>query len=336
MTGPYVTVERQHQGTRSPVLPPLALLNLQSRILDLVDTAIMAVDLEGRIIFVNPYATTLYGYEGDQLLGTLARELTPVTIDADVEAEIAHAILNDGSWEGTFDVRRRDGSVVTVHAIDSPLYDGNGELVGIVSAGMDATRQREAELLVWERTRAGQVSQFLADCGTTVASTIDYEEALQALGRSCVPFLADLCLIDVDDGDAVRRVVAAHHVQERQDLVDELEMRYPPDFHGQHPAVQALRTGTTAVSPVMTDEFLRATTRDEIHYRIVKELDFQSFMCVPLVARGHILGALTLVSCDSDRRFEETDLDVAKEVASSTTSGCSPSRRMWPRFSRPV
>jgi serine phosphatase RsbU (regulator of sigma subunit) len=130
-----------------------------------------------------------------------------------------------------------------------------------------------------------------------------------------VPFLADICLIDVAEANQVRRRAAVHHIPAQQDLVDELELRYPPDPDGDHPVVRALRAGATDFSPVMSDEFLRATTRDESHYRIVKELNFQSYICVPLVARGRILGALTLISCSPDRRFTQADVEVAQEVA---------------------
>jgi PAS domain S-box-containing protein len=296
-------------------MPAPGLLNLQSRILELIDTAIIAVDLHGRIIFANPYASTLYGWESVDLLGRLASDMTPMALSPETEAEIAAAIARGGSWEGTFAVRRRDGSVITVRAIDSPLYDAHGEMVGIVSAGIDATREREAELLIKERTRAAAVSQFLADCGTALASSVDYEEALRALGRSCVPFMADLCMIDVADARSVRRVVAAHHLPEMQEVVDELERRYPPDPNGAHPAIEALRSGATALASEMSDAFLRSTTRDEHHYQIVKQLNFTSYVCVPLIARGRILGALTLVTCGTDRPFDGSGLDLAKDVA---------------------
>jgi serine phosphatase RsbU (regulator of sigma subunit) len=241
--------------------------------------------------------------------------LTPLAVDPAVEAEIAAAIMAGGSWEGTFDVRRHDGTRITVHAVDSPLYDARGELVGVVSAGTDASRERESELRASQQARAAQISQFLADCGSALASSLDYKESISQLGRSCVPFLADLCLIDVTEGPEVHRMVAAHHMASQQALVDELQRRYPPDPAGAHPAIRALRSGAPSLSAEMSDEFLRATTRDETHFGIVKQLNFQSYVCVPLVARGHILGALTLVSCEKSRRFDETDLKVVQEVA---------------------
>ena len=302
-------------GTPSAAPPPLALLNLQSRILELVDTAVIAVDLRGTIIFANPYASTLYGWSHGELVGTSASQLTALALDRNVEHEIVEAITGGGSWEGTFEVHRKDGSWITVHAIDSPLYDSHGELIGVVSAGTDATRERQNELRAHEHEQAARISQFLADCGAALAASGDYEEAIGQLGRSCVPFLADLCLIDVAEGSQVRRMVVAHHDPAQQELVDELARRYPPDPTGAHPAIQALRTGATSVGAEMPDEFLRATTRDEAHYRIVKELDFQSYVCVPLSARGRTLGALTLVSCNPERRFSESDAHVAQEVA---------------------
>jgi PAS domain S-box-containing protein len=298
-----------------PSAQPLGLLHLQSRILELVDTAIIAVDLDGVIIFANPFAHELYGWSQDELLGTPASHLMPIAIESEVEAEIAAALSAGASWEGTFEVRRKDGSRIVVHAVDSPLYDASGELVGIVSAGTDATRERLIEQAARESARAAQISQFLADCGTALASRADYAEAIGQLGRSCVPFLGDLCMIDVLEGAGVRRMVVAHHDPARQALVDELEQSYPPDPTGPHPAIGALRSGAVSVSADMPDEFLRATTRDQRHYEIVKELDFRSYVCVPLTARGRTLGALTVVSCDPERLFSEVDVGVTQEVA---------------------
>jgi serine phosphatase RsbU (regulator of sigma subunit) len=76
-----------------------------------------------------------------------------------------------------------------------------------------------------------------------------------------------------------------------------------------------MASGVPESSPEMTEEFLRATCRDEEHFRIVRELGFSSYVCVPLLARGKSLGTLTLVSCSPDRRFGPDDLAVAQDLA---------------------
>jgi PAS domain S-box-containing protein len=291
---------------------PLALLDLQSRILSVVDTAILAVDLNSTIIYANPYASTLYGYAPHELLGAPARSLMARTLTPELEDEIARAIAHGESWEGTFEVRRKDGTVVTVRGVDSPLSDSQGGLVGIISAGIDVSQEL---FVAQQKEREAQVSQFLADSGTAMAESVDYVEALTALGRSCASFLGDLCLIDVVENGEVRRMVAQHADASAQPLVDELVTYYAPDPAGVHPAIQALRTGQTSVSAYMSDDFLRATTRDERHYQIVKELGFTSFLCVPLMARERTLGALTIVSCERSRRFTDDDVMLTQEVA---------------------
>jgi PAS domain S-box-containing protein len=273
-------------GPQPGVVPPLALMNLQSRIVELVDTAIVATDLTGTIIYANPYASTLYGWSNEELVGSLAVELAAVAVAPEVEADLVNALTVGGSWERTFDVDRRDGTRVSVHNVSSPLYGNRGELIGLVSAGTDATRERLSEELARQQQRAGQISQFLADCGTALAASQNYDDAIDQLGRTCVPFLGDLCLIDVTEGTRVRRMVAAHHDPEQQALVDQLERTYPPDPTGPHPAIAALRSGATSLSADMSDDFLRRTTRDATHYEIVKSLNFVSYICVPLMARG--------------------------------------------------
>jgi len=76
-----------------------------------------------------------------------------------------------------------------------------------------------------------------------------------------------------------------------------------------------MTTGVPESSPEMTDDFLRATCRDEEHFELVRKLGFSSYISVPLIARGKSLGALTLVSCSPERRFGPADLAIAREVA---------------------
>jgi hypothetical protein len=60
-----------------------------------------------------------------------------------------------------------------------------------------------------ERRRAEAGLRFIAEASTTLAETLDHEEALRRLVRLTVPFLADWCTIDLLDGEGVMRRVAA-------------------------------------------------------------------------------------------------------------------------------
>lgn len=157
---------------------------------------------------------------------------------------------------------------------------------------------------------------FLAEAGKIFANSLEIEDALQSLARLAVTFLSDICLIDLlEDDGSIRRVAAVHADPDKQELTRALQMRYGPDPKGPHPAVRVMRTGRSEFSPEMPEDFLRRTTRDEEHLRIVLELGFQSYMCVPLLARNRVLGTFTLVSTNPERRFVPEDVRLAEELA---------------------
>ena len=220
-------------------------------------------------------------------------------------------------------VRSRDGSVVgamvLAHSQAARFTDEDTRVLIDVAAHAGivldiATLFRAAEHEIQARRRAEDVQRFYAETSALLSWSLDYPETFERLARLCVPFLADLCVIDVADDGAIRRVAAVHADPERADLVVELERRYAPDPYGPHPAASVVRGGQAEVAPSLTDEFLRSTTLDDDHYRIVKELEFTSYMCVPLTARGRTIGALTLVSAGSGRSFGPSDLAIAEEL----------------------
>ncbi len=174
---------------------------------------------------------------------------------------------------------------------------------------------RAAEVEISARRHAEEVQRFFAETSAVLSSSLAYPESFEQVGRLCVPFLADLCLIDVAEEHGVRRLAAVHADPAKAGLVAELEERYAPDPYGAHPAASVVRGGPPEVAGSMTDEFLQSTTNDDRHFDIVKQLEFTSYMCVPLEARGRTLGALTLVSSGSGRSFGPAELVLAEEFA---------------------
>jgi PAS domain S-box-containing protein len=70
---------------------------------------------------------------------------------------------------------------------------------------------------------------------------------------------------------------------------------------------------------VLTREILEASAVDELHLDLLQELDVRSLVCVPLRSRDRVLGAITLVSSESGRRYDGGDLLLAEELARRAT-----------------
>ncbi|MDB4898585.1 MAG: ATP-binding region ATPase domain protein, partial [Gemmatimonadetes bacterium] len=65
----------------------------------------------------------------------------------------------------------------------------------------------------------------------------------------------------------------------------------------------------------ITDEMISAGAIDDEHRRLTVALGLRSAMIVPLIAKGRILGALSLFSVRSGRRYGDEDLALATELA---------------------
>jgi serine phosphatase RsbU (regulator of sigma subunit) len=61
--------------------------------------------------------------------------------------------------------------------------------------------------------------------------------------------------------------------------------------------------------------FLRSTSHDDAHFEVVRQLGFESYMCLPLMGGTRVVGTLTLVAAGSGRSFGARDLAEAEEFA---------------------
>jgi serine/threonine-protein kinase RsbW len=209
--------------------------------------------------------------------------------------------------------RERDSSVVE-------LMDAVGDHLGeLLHASAQATERKQ---LVEDLLEARRRNEFLLLASQVLSEVVDYREMVERLAQVSVPVMADACVIDIEDEDGqMRRMAAWHADPAKRALTEELRASYPPDPESVHPAMEVMRNGQSMWSADMTDEFLRATARDERHYDILKTLGFASYMTVPLRLRNeHVIGTVTLVSAGSGRRFSERDLGLAEQLAKQVSS----------------
>jgi GAF domain-containing protein len=79
--------------------------------------------------------------------------------------------------------------------------------------------------------------------------------------------------------------------------------------------MEVLRTGEHRLYPEVTDEMLARAARDVEHLAIFRGLGLRSVLIVPLSARGRTIGAITMVTAESGRRFGEDVLRLALALA---------------------
>jgi diguanylate cyclase (GGDEF)-like protein/PAS domain S-box-containing protein len=99
--------------------------------------AIIAKDLEGRVVLWNPGAERLYGYSEAEMCGRPISVLVPPSHDHEVAELIARGRAGE-RFENYETVRtRKDGTLVDVSLTVSPIHDRDGEVVGVATIARD-------------------------------------------------------------------------------------------------------------------------------------------------------------------------------------------------------
>ena len=175
-----------------------------------------------------------------------------------------------------------------------------------------AFRRIEASAVAAEQTAR---LTFLAEASIELASSLNLDVTIQKVARLAVPDFADWCAIDVVRDGRMHRLAVAHVDPEKVKLAERLQERWPPDPSIDSGAWRVVRTGKPDLIPVITDEMLVAGARDEEHLRVARELELRSALAVPLLVRGRVIGAITWVSTDEHRLYDEDDVRFAEHLA---------------------
>jgi PAS domain S-box-containing protein len=271
------------------------------------DYAIFMLDPGGCVTTWNDGAERIVGYGEEEILG---RHFSSFYPEEDVERghpeDVLRAALAEGRYVEEGSKVRQDGSRFWASAVITTLRDRKGNLKGFSMVVHDTT----------ERKHADDVLRFLAESGATLSSSLDYRDTLANVARLAVPILADWCAVDVMEEDgSVERLAVEHSDPEKVALAYELQERYPSDPEATRGVRKVLQTGEPDMMAEIPDELLDQAAMDVEHRTIMRELGLRSYMVVPMVARGRSHGAITLVSAESGRRYEETDLRLAEELA---------------------
>ena len=269
--------------------------------------AILGVDLAGRLETWNPAAEKLFGYSAAEVLGQPVSLLSP--------ADLAHEPLDHlkrgfaGEPLAPLDTVRvsKEGRRINVSLSLAPLRGPGGDIIGISAIVRD----------IGPRKRIESVLRLLADAGRVLAESHDLSATFQNAAQLAVSSFADLSVIDLLDESReghIDRIATAHADPAKAALAQELR-RHVPRFDDTTPVMAVLRTGRPIVAPEIPAPMYNASLRGTEHARVLAELAPCSFLAVPLIAKGRILGVWAFFYCRSGRRYGPEDLAVAEELA---------------------
>ncbi len=287
-----------------------------AQILDTLAEAVTIRDRHHHILYANDAAVRQMGFAS--LAEMQRRPLQSIFDQYIVQDERGHELaMSDIPSVRLLEGKEAPSLVMrTVHRVTGEiswnllkstlLRDENDEPVAAVTIIEDVTLEKTAELR----------QHFLARATDTLMNSLDYQETLRNVAWLAVPEIADWCAVDlVDDAGMRQQVVVAHPDPEKLVLAERLRAYDTSELSTERGIGRVIFSGVSELYPEITDEMLVQGAVDEAHLRLLRGVGFRSALVAPLRARGKSLGVMTLVTAESLRRFDESDLEFAEELA---------------------
>ena len=169
---------------------------------------------------------------------------------------------------------------------------------------------------VTERVRLERSQEYLSEASAVLASSLDYQTTLEQVAQLTVPELADWCTIHIVEEDgSIEQIAVAHVDPGKIEWAHQINSKYPLNRDDVRGAALTLRTGEPDLVSYIPDEMLVQAARNSEHLKILRQVGFKSVMAVPLRTQERILGVISFVAAESGRRYDQTDLRLAQELA---------------------
>ena len=311
--------EAQSQASRS--------LSLLRATLESTADGILVVDLNGKILSFNQKMADMWEIPpeifacGDDQRAINAA-LDKLVYPEEFLTKVIELYRHPG--EASYDVLElKDGRTFERYSQPQRIDDVP---VGRVWSFRDVTARRRAEeqahALAREQAARAEAENsqkraaLLAEASRVLSASFDYQTTLAALVNLAVPALGDYCALDiVEEEDKFERIGEAHVDPAKSQLLREVATFPRSALTARHPLVRVMTTGEPVLEADVTPAFIRASFAEAGQRRIVEALEPRSLICVPLVTSGKPIGALTLVTSGSGRRYEPADLSLAADLA---------------------
>ncbi|WP_414507059.1 SpoIIE family protein phosphatase [Streptomyces sp. NEAU-L66] len=304
-------------------------LALSVRLVAQSPIGLAVLDTSLRFVMVNPALERINDLPADQHIGRDVREALSF-LDTDTIVSSMRAVLDTGTpLLDQYTVGRTAADPNADRAWSVSYYrleDPHGRVLGLATSVVDVTEQHRSAT---EAARARRRLAVIADASATVGTTLDVDQTAHELADVIVPELADMAAVDVLDAvldgrrpTSLSRGGPARFRALAVSAAYSTEAVRAADPTGQIASYEADRLITRCVTearpvlvPRVSADDLPHIAADPQGAALLGKAGLHSYLAVPLIARGEVLGALSLYRVRNPLPFDEDDAVLAVELA---------------------
>jgi len=156
---------------------------------------ILRNDLDGKIRYVNPAFTRIFGWEAHEVIGKNILDLFPE--DRDRLIKVMEAIKAKKSFP-PYETRRRrkDGQIIDLYVSASPILNSRGDVIAITAVYRDHTRLKRLEDRLYQSEKMAAIGQLVAQIAHEInnpLSTLQFSlQLLRRMGPKDEEFLEEI------------------------------------------------------------------------------------------------------------------------------------------------
>ncbi|AUG81173.1 diguanylate cyclase [Kitasatospora sp. MMS16-BH015] len=307
------------------------------QILEGTAAGVGVLDTELRYRYVNPALARMNGVPAAEHLGRTIAEVVP---GIDAREDVLRAVLADGEpRETTSSGHTRALSTLRRrywHGAYHRLTEG-GRTTGLVGIVLEVTASREQQ---HELEQARNRLTLLDAAATRIGTTLHMDTTCGELADYLVPTLAEIATVEVlpfQDAPEARPATKGHLRLRRAAMAALAELREevgafgtPGEYVDYQPGSavpRCLATGRPVISNVPDDETLRRAAPNAGRVPGYRALGIHSALVVPLAARGHQIGTVTLTRVAGSPAFTGDDATAAQDLVRRAAISLDNARR---------
>jgi PAS domain S-box-containing protein len=269
---------------------------------------IYVFDLEYKFTYANEALLKMWGKKTlKDAYGKRLRELGYEKWHADMhEREIDYIIATKESVRGQVAFPHATLGKRIYDYILNPIINSKGEVEAVSGTTRDITELKQNE----ER------QMFLEKISATLVTSFDNFVTLKDIGKLIVSHIADYCRIAIIDYNNQITEISVNHKDPTQvALAEDLYENYKDRSDSTHGIPQLLKIGKSELIEKIDKNILATAKNNPRLIKLLKKIGLKSYMGVPLIARGKVIGAITFSSVSDNRHYTTNDLKFAEEIA---------------------